>query len=59
MCSLFNLVGLAVEQGQRVYDDDITEGLEPIEYEDLEETPEHDGDWEEEELRMVEIYSLY
>ena len=48
MCSLFNLVGLAVEQGQRVYDDDITEGLEPIEYEDLEETPEHDGDWEEE-----------
>ena len=44
---MFNLVGVAVEQGQRVDDDDIEEDLEPLEYEDLEEWPEHDGDWEE------------
>ena len=46
---MFNLVGVAVEQGQRVDDDDIEEDLEPVEYEDLEEWPEHYGDWEEEE----------
>ena len=46
---VFNLVGVAVEQGQRVDDDDIEEDLEPVEYEDLEEWPEHYGDWEEEE----------
>ena len=46
---VFNLVGVAVEQGQRVDDDDIEEDLEPLEYEDLEEWPEHYGDWKEEE----------
>ena len=46
---VFNLVGVAVEQGQRVDDDDIEEDLELVEYEDLEEWLEHDGDWEEEE----------
>ena len=46
---VFTLVGVAVEQGQRVDDDDIEEDLEPVEYEDLEEWPEHYGDWEEEE----------
>ena len=46
---MFNLVGVAVEQGQRVDDDDIEEDLELVEYEDLEEWPEHYGDWKEEE----------
>ena len=46
---VFNLVGVTVEQGQRVDDDDIEEDLEPVEYEDLKEWPEHYGDWEEEE----------
>ena len=46
---VFNLVGVAVERGHRVDDDDIEQDLEPVEYEDLEEWLEHDGDWEEEE----------
>ena len=45
----FNLIDVAVEEGQRVGSDDLEEDLGPVEYEDLEDWPENDGDWEEED----------
>ena len=44
-----NLIGVAVEEGQRADVDDLEEVLGPVEYEDFEDWPENDGDWEEED----------